>query len=256
MRHAYFRLNRIWNVPNNPYYADSRLLKVIIFPPNQIQTILLFGLDVLTTNQEFHFQFSNKQSKLSVVLMETKPYPFDVAYITIPINAFPLNSIAKREFPMELLVSGTEHPQISFDFHISSVLSQKLISPQNYSISFSSQESINTQNMGHFISSDDSTPPIILPHIQPSLIQFSKTNDFPDSVADPESAESSEEEDLIINSRIVFLDPSLMSIPSLKEHRPIENDLQNVPVILSPQQFDQACAIPHTPPTFINKSFS
>lgn len=208
MKNAQLRIIQIQNAPNIPYYQDSRILKVIIPPSEHYQYAQLSGLSTLYTNQNFNFQYNENNSTLTLVLSETKPNIFDIAYAIVPLAKFQGNSIVQETYVMQTIVSGILSPLITFELHISSETyiqtnpNPKKLYPTLKKLDF-----------------DDSPQKPYIPNDFDYSAIIKNTKSFEPQNTDWQFAQNSqefcyssdydEEEDMIINARVYFNDETI-----------------------------------------------
>lgn len=218
MKNIFLRINQIQNAPNMPYYRDSRILKVVISPSEQYQYAELSGLETLSTDKCFNFHYNEKNSVLKLILAETKPNNFDIAYSLISLDQIQENLLVKETQIMQTTVSGIMNPLITFDLQISSGHSElSNNSPQNLYPTL--------KDIG---SSDSSQSPFIPDGLDFTAITknsenfqtnmndkfFEQNNEYSSCSSDYDN----EEEDMIVNARVYFNDDANKLLKSIKVH--------------------------------------
>ncbi|KAK8842587.1 hypothetical protein M9Y10_025445 [Tritrichomonas musculus] len=239
-------ISQILNAPNNPYYKDSRVLRVIISPPDQNQYANLIGLETLTTGQKFNFQYTESNSFLTFVLMESKPNYFDIAYITISLANFNTNSFVQESQIMKATVQGINNPSIIFNIQITPVrVELKKSSSQSL---YLSPKADNPKNRSQepFVPNNLDFSAIIKYQQQPESqidSKFLEQENFEFYDEDAYFSSDEEEEDKVINARIFFND-DIITLPVSSQ----SSSESLKPKIQQQQQHEQQVNRPYTSP--------
>lgn len=117
---VYARIGVIYNAPGNPYYLNTRRLRITLNTTCKIADLSLSGLETLTTNEAVSFEFTEiKATCLSFTVLETIPTEIPLAKLTLPLKWFQLNSTVKESYPMKPLVASIQFPVALIEVHVS-----------------------------------------------------------------------------------------------------------------------------------------